>query len=192
LQNHGYPPRLYWYIAAVLGVAVPVAAGAVVRVALDPPGLATAVGVLLFFGLALLADMKPVPLDVENERVVSLAFVFVVASQILFGWEYAVMSAIVGVLLSQMVERRPPMRSLFNAGQYALLMAMAGGVYELLGGGRPFGTADLPALGDLLHMTDTELQNAVAGSAMSRAKPVGLRRNIIIAAENARELTDRD
>ena len=61
-------------------------------VALDPD-VSTGVGVILFFGLALLADMKPVPLDVENERVVSLAFVFVVSSQILFGWEYAVLSA---------------------------------------------------------------------------------------------------
>ena len=120
MNAHGYPSRLYWYIAAVLGVAVPVAAGAVVRVVLDPPGLSAGVGIALFFGLALLADMKPVPLDVENERVVSLAFVFVVASQILFGWEYAVLSAILGVLVSQMVERRPVFRSLFNGGVYGL------------------------------------------------------------------------
>jgi diguanylate cyclase (GGDEF)-like protein len=115
MNTHGYPPRLYWYIAAVLGVAVPVAAGAAVGVWLNPPGVSTGVGVVLFFGLALLADMKPVPLDVENERVVSLAFVFVVSSQILFGWEYAVLSAVAGVLVSQMVERRPFARSLFNA-----------------------------------------------------------------------------
>jgi diguanylate cyclase (GGDEF)-like protein/putative nucleotidyltransferase with HDIG domain len=120
MNTHGYPPRLYWYIAAVLGVAVPVAAGAAVGVALDPPDVSTGIGVVLFFGLALLADMKPVPLDVENERVVSLAFVFVVSSQILFGWEYAVLSAVVGVLVSQMVERRPFARSLFNAAVYGL------------------------------------------------------------------------
>jgi diguanylate cyclase (GGDEF)-like protein/putative nucleotidyltransferase with HDIG domain len=120
MNAHRYPPRLYWYIAAVLGVALPVAAGAVVRVVLDPPDLSAGIGIALFFGLALLADMKPVPLDVENERVVSLAFVFVVASQILFGWEYAVLSAILGVLISQMVERRPVFRSLFNGGVYGL------------------------------------------------------------------------
>jgi diguanylate cyclase (GGDEF)-like protein/putative nucleotidyltransferase with HDIG domain len=120
MNTHGYPPRLYWYIAAVLGVALPVAAGAAVGVALDPPDVATGVGVILFFGLALLADMKPVPLDVENERVVSLAFVFVVSSQILFGWEYAVLTAVIGVLISQMVERRPFARSLFNAAVYGL------------------------------------------------------------------------
>src|SRR5687768_2306969 len=120
MKSHGYPPRLYWYIAAVLGVALPVTAGAVVRVALDPPDVSTWVGVVLFFALALLADMKPVPLDVENERVVSLAFVFVVSSQILFGWECAVLSAIGGVLISQVVERRPFLRSLFNAAVYGL------------------------------------------------------------------------
>jgi diguanylate cyclase (GGDEF)-like protein/putative nucleotidyltransferase with HDIG domain len=120
MNAHGYPSRLYWYIAAVLGVGLPVAAGAVVGVALDPPDVSTSVGVILFFGLALLADMKPVPLDVENERVVSLAFVFVVSSQILFGWEYAVLSAILGVLISQMVERRPFVRSLFNGAVYGL------------------------------------------------------------------------
>jgi diguanylate cyclase (GGDEF)-like protein/putative nucleotidyltransferase with HDIG domain len=120
MNAHGYPPRLYWYIAAVLGVAVPVAVGAVVRVVLDPPDLSAGIGIALFFGLALLADMKPVPLDVENERVVSLAFVFVVASQILFGWEYAVLTAILGVLVSQTVERRPLFRSLFNGGVYGL------------------------------------------------------------------------
>jgi hypothetical protein len=123
MNKHGYPPRLYWYIAAVLGVAVPVVAGAVVRVALGPPGTEAAIGILLFFGLTLLADMKPVPLDVEHERVVSLAFVFVVASQILFGWEYAVLSAIFGVLGSQLVERRPFVRSLFNAAVYGLAAA---------------------------------------------------------------------
>jgi diguanylate cyclase (GGDEF)-like protein/putative nucleotidyltransferase with HDIG domain len=120
MNTHGYPPRLYWYIGVVLGVALPVAAGAAVGVALDPPDVSTGVGVVLFFGLALLADMKPVPLDVENERVVSLAFVFVVSCQILFGWEYAVLTAILGVLVSQMVERRPFARSLFNAAVYGL------------------------------------------------------------------------
>lgn len=123
MNKHGYPPRLYWYIGAVLGVAVPVAAGAVVRIALDPPFGEAAVGIVLFFGLMLLADMKPVPLDVEHERSVSLAFVFVVASQILFGWEYAVLSAILGVLISQLVERRPAFRSLFNAAVYGLAAA---------------------------------------------------------------------
>jgi epoxyqueuosine reductase len=43
---------------------------------------------------------------------------------------------------------------------------------------------DLPALVDLLHMSDEDLQTAVAGSAMKRAKIAGLRRNIEIAVQN--------
>ncbi len=141
----GYPPRLYWYIGAVLGVALPVTAGAVVGASLDPPDSSTSIGVILFFGLALLADMKPVPLDVENERVVSLAFVFVVSSQILFGWEYAVLSAVFGVLVSQMIERRPFVRSLFNAAVYGLAAFASAAPVFLLGGAEGLGTITLYA-----------------------------------------------
>jgi epoxyqueuosine reductase len=45
---------------------------------------------------------------------------------------------------------------------------------------------DFPQLDDLLQMNDTELQSALSGSAMTRAKPAGLRRNIAIASDNAR------
>ena len=44
---------------------------------------------------------------------------------------------------------------------------------------------DSPRLDDLLQMSDAELRSAVKGSAMSRAKPAGLRRNIAIASDNA-------
>jgi epoxyqueuosine reductase len=43
---------------------------------------------------------------------------------------------------------------------------------------------DAPRLVDLLHMTDEDLQAALANSAMKRAKPAGLRRNVEIALEN--------
>jgi epoxyqueuosine reductase len=46
---------------------------------------------------------------------------------------------------------------------------------------------DLPALVDLEHMTDDDLQAALSGSAMNRAKPAGLRRNIKVAADNLRQ-----
>ena len=50
---------------------------------------------------------------------------------------------------------------------------------------QPRSTWDAPALADLLQMSDLEMQEALAGSAMSRAKLTGLRRNIAIAAANA-------
>jgi epoxyqueuosine reductase len=43
---------------------------------------------------------------------------------------------------------------------------------------------DLPSLADLVRMPDEVLQSALEGSAMNRAKPAGMRRNIAIAAQN--------
>lgn len=45
---------------------------------------------------------------------------------------------------------------------------------------------DLPALVDLQQLTDDELHEALRGSAMRRARPAGLRRNIAVALENAK------
>jgi epoxyqueuosine reductase len=50
---------------------------------------------------------------------------------------------------------------------------------------------DLPALVDLRQMTDREMQSALLGSAMKRAKPAGLRRNIDLATGNAAKQADR-
>jgi signal transduction histidine kinase len=69
------------------------------------------------------------------------------AFAILLGWgtTAAVIALAVAVLVSDVLRRAAPEKVLFNVGQYALLMAVAGGVYELLGGDRPFALDDLPA-----------------------------------------------
>jgi epoxyqueuosine reductase len=46
---------------------------------------------------------------------------------------------------------------------------------------------DLPSLADLVRMPDEALQSALEGSAMNRAKPAGLRRNIRIADQNLQD-----
>ena len=61
------------------------------------------------------------------------------------GTTAAVVALAAAVLVSEMLRRAAPEKLVFNLGQYSLLMAVAGGVYELLGGGRPFGAIDLPA-----------------------------------------------
>ena len=43
----GYPPRLRLLIAIALALALPVVVGAVVSIALDPPGLAEALAIAL-------------------------------------------------------------------------------------------------------------------------------------------------
>ena len=99
----GYPPRLRLLIASAL--ALPVVAGAVVSLALDPPGLAEGLAIALFLGLALLAELKPVPLEEDDLSTVSLAFVFILAGVILFGWNAGVIIAAVSALVAQLVER---------------------------------------------------------------------------------------
>jgi signal transduction histidine kinase len=81
-----------------------------------------------------------------TSQYVTLADAFALA--VLLGWGVtaAVVTLTVASVASDLVRRRGLEKLLFNAGQYALIMAAAGGVYELAGGGRPFSARYLPAL----------------------------------------------
>ncbi|HEU4900027.1 MAG TPA: ATP-binding protein [Actinomycetota bacterium] len=57
----------------------------------------------------------------------------------------ATFALVLGLLVADVLRRVGPERILFNIGQYSLLMATAGSVYQLLGGGGPFGPRHLPA-----------------------------------------------
>lgn len=115
-----YAPRLRWLIASALALATPVVAGAALSIALQPPGAGEALAVLLFLAFALLAELKPVPLEEDDLSTVSLAFVFILAGVILFGWEYGVTIAAMSALVAQVVERKPLSRTAFNTAVYAL------------------------------------------------------------------------
>jgi diguanylate cyclase (GGDEF)-like protein len=121
--DRDYPPRLRLLIATVYAVSIPLFAGAVASIVLDSPDSEVLVGASVFAVLAFLADLRPVPLDETGSRSVSLAFVFVLASQILFGWEYAVVTGALSVSISQLVEGREIRRTIFNGGVYALAAA---------------------------------------------------------------------
>ena len=133
--RQGYPLRLRLLIGGAVALAVPVVAGAAVSVALRPPGSDEAFAVALFVALALLAELKPVPLEEDNLSSVSLAFVFILSGAILFGWEYGVLIAATSALVAQLAERKPPTRIAFNTAVYALSAAAAALPALLLGGG---------------------------------------------------------
>ena len=105
------PPRLLRYVVMVIAMTVPVAVGAVLKAVASPPSRATLVGVLVFSAAALAAEFKPVPLDEQGARKVSLAFVFLMAAQILFGWQYAVIAALVATAIVECVERGLSLRT---------------------------------------------------------------------------------
>jgi signal transduction histidine kinase len=89
--------------------------------------------------------LLPVPRPATSQSV-TLADAFAFA--VLLGWGVtaAVLTLTVASVASDLARRRGLEKLLFNAGQYALIMAASGGVYELAGGGRPFSARYLPAL----------------------------------------------
>jgi diguanylate cyclase (GGDEF)-like protein len=108
------------YVALTALVAVPLIAAALARIALDPPSASTAATVVLFFALALIADLRPVPMDDNGKSEVSIASVFIVTSAILFGWRYAVPIAALSIGITYAVARRPVVRTGFNVSMYAI------------------------------------------------------------------------
>jgi signal transduction histidine kinase len=69
------------------------------------------------------------------------------AFAILLGWgtAAATFALVLGLLVGDALRRAAPEKVLFNAGQYGLLMAATGGLYEILGGDQPFTARQLPA-----------------------------------------------
>jgi signal transduction histidine kinase len=66
---------------------------------------------------------------------------------LLTGWGAAttVVVFVIASVVSDLIYRKPPIRILFNAGQYALSMAAAGVAYTALGGRPSLGLAQVPA-----------------------------------------------
>src|SRR5437764_9352826 len=98
----GAPPRLLGFALATIVAGLPLAAGAAYTAAARLPKPTELVGLLVFFGLALLAEMRPVPIDISGGRLVSLAFVFVVAAQFLFGWQWSVLIGAAAIFVAQL------------------------------------------------------------------------------------------
>src|SRR5262245_44372510 len=116
----GLPPRLRRYVLSVIGVGVPVAVAAVLAASRPAPAPPMIVGIATFLLLTMLAEWRPVPIDVEGKRLVSLAFVFIVSSQLLFGWEWSVVIGALGIAIPMAAEHCEPIKVLFNAATYAI------------------------------------------------------------------------
>jgi diguanylate cyclase (GGDEF)-like protein len=149
----GLPERLALFIAGVTAVAVPLVAVALVAIVVDPPPARVGLAVLLFFALALAAELRPVPMDEDGGSEISISNVFVVAVAILFGWRFAMPLAAFSTGISFAVARRGPARIAFNFSMYALSA----------------GAASLPTLvfGGLVHAGSTQITLLVlAGAAL--------------------------
>ena len=130
------PPRLRWYVLATIAVGVPVVAAAGFTAVRSAPSGRTLLGVATFFFLAILAEWRPVPIDVDGKRLVSLAFVFIISSQLLFGWEWSTLIGALGIGLAMALDRSEPIKVAFNSAAYALAAGLAALPLLIDGGGR--------------------------------------------------------
>jgi diguanylate cyclase (GGDEF)-like protein len=121
----GFSPRLFAYVASMIALAVPALAVAGAHLAANPPDGRAWLGIGLFLALSLGSDLRPVPLD-ERGNSVSLAFVFIIASRLIFGWDVGIIIAALSVTPSEILRRRPVLRVSFNSAAYAIAAASAG------------------------------------------------------------------
>jgi signal transduction histidine kinase len=91
------------------------------------------------------SESFPVLLPRPGTELATTAETFAFA--ILLGWGIvpAAFALLLGLLVADGLRRTAPEKVLFNLGQYSLVMVVAGGVYEVLGGGHPFTVRQLPA-----------------------------------------------
>jgi diguanylate cyclase (GGDEF)-like protein len=121
----GLPPRL-------LAVLVPVCAAGAVTLAWAAASFASEThssGNLLGLGALLAASMFaerfPVPVEGADAGGVSLLYVFVVATTVLFGWEAGALLAAIGTF-TQLLQHRPVIRVAYNAAVFGGAAAIAG------------------------------------------------------------------
>jgi diguanylate cyclase (GGDEF)-like protein len=120
-----YPPRLRWFAFAVIAAASPVVAGAAVHAASHPIHWRFVLAVAVFFVLALGAELRPVPIDAEGGRLVSVAVVFIVSATLVLGWEWGVLIGATSIALAQLPARADALKFSFNVGAYALAAALS-------------------------------------------------------------------
>jgi diguanylate cyclase (GGDEF)-like protein len=123
----GLPRRIFFLIAGTVVAAVPLLALSVADIVLHPPDHHVLLPVVIFAALSFLADARPVPMDADRNDKVSIANVFIVTTAILFGAEYAAITAAISIALAQIVngeQRRH--RIFFNISMYTLAAASAG------------------------------------------------------------------
>src|SRR5436305_10407760 len=144
------PARLLAVVAPVSLVGVAAYIAATFSFARDPGSTTTIVGVGAFLVASTLAERFPVPVEGADANGVSLGFVFAVAALVLFGWAPATFVYVTAPTAVAIIRRNPPIRTLFNAGAFGLVGALAGWVLTQLPGTTPAELGPQVSAGDIL------------------------------------------
>src|SRR5580765_4010933 len=121
----GLPPRLLAVLVPVCTAgALTLAWAAVSFSRLDHSG-GTLLGLAALLGASMFAERFPVPVEGADAGGVSLLYVFVVATTVLYGWQAGALLAAIGTF-TQLLQHRPIVRVTYNAAVFGGAAALAG------------------------------------------------------------------
>src|SRR3954464_2111577 len=128
------PARLLAVVAPVSLVGVAAYLAATITFFRDPGSWTTLAGVTAFLVASTLAERFPVPVEGADANGVSLGFVFAVAALVLFGWAPATFIYVTAPTLVALMRGNPAIRTIFNAGVFGIVGAIAGAVLSQMHG----------------------------------------------------------
>src|SRR5919199_3000054 len=120
------PARLWGVVVPVCLAGMAAVALAAVAFAGEAHATATLLSIIVLLASCTLAERFPVPLDGPDAGSVSLSFVFVLSSILLFGTAAGVIVGCAAVAIMHLIEHRPPIRVAYNSAVFALAAGAAG------------------------------------------------------------------
>ena len=126
-------PGVGGLVGSVSALGIGLLAAAAAAFATSPVDAATLAGVLGLLVAAAVAERYPVPLYGIDTGGVTLGFVFCVATTVVYGWAAGVIVAFAAPI-THLLERRPPVRVMYNASVLGVAAAAGGAAIQPLSG----------------------------------------------------------
>jgi diguanylate cyclase (GGDEF)-like protein len=121
----GLPPRLLAVLVPVCAAGLFTLGWAGYTFAREPHSGSTLLGLGLLVAASMFAERFPVPVEGADTGGVSLLYVFVVATIVIFGWQTGVLLASIGTF-TQLLQHRPTVRVSYNAAVFGIAATAAG------------------------------------------------------------------
>lgn len=170
------PTKPYVALVSTAGVVVLVAMA--FRVELEPARRAPAT-VAMFAAFVLLGELITVPIRRRGAvKQITATNTFAFALVLVAGTGLAVLVLAAASAIADLVQRKPPIKVIFNLGQWAIALALGGVTYTALGEGGTVTVANLPAMivgGTVFLLVNTALVSVV----VSLADGVSLLRGLV-------------
>src|SRR4051794_30899052 len=121
----GQPPRLLAVLVPVCTAGALTLAWAAISFAHQDHSTGTLLGLAALLAASMFAERFPVPVEGADAGGVSLLYVFVVSTTVLYGWEAGALLAAIGTS-TQLLQHRPAIRVIYNASVFGGAAALAG------------------------------------------------------------------